>query len=1145
MSRLSSDRNLLFGILALQMELVTRDQLIAAMHEWLRDEGPLLGEILVRQQVLSDRQRSFLDGLVRQRLGADEDSPETEFGPGAQEPAGGKLASEALQGLWNEPHPTIPGTCPSLDSDAKSVPGAVVGGRLQVLQLHAEGGLGRVMLARDCELGRDVAVKEIKPKHASDSSSRQRFVLESEITARLEHPGIVPVYDRGAYPDGRPYYVMRFIQGANLDEAIKRFHQEYSFQDSPGAWTVELHKLLRRFLDICQTLQFAHSRGVVHRDVKPSNVMLGKYGETLIVDWGLAKVVGRVDAVKSLGETTLQLSPGSGSDGTLPDSALGTPAYMSPEQAGGRHAQVGPSSDVYGLGATLYCLLTGKAPFRDSDLNRLLEKKKQGEFPPPRAIKPEIPAPLEAICLKAMALQAEDRYETPAGLIADLEHWLADEPTSAYAETRGERVARWMRRHRTRVQAAIVSLAVTATVLLLATVLVTRSWQSEKAARELAMRSKQEAVARFAQAREAVDKWLTGAGYALGHYPSVQKARERLLELAAHDYEEFSRQRSDDLELEIERGRTYLRLGHVRLVLRDAAGATAAYQQARTLFSELARRSPKSVDCQVELANCQTNAGVVAMETGDIGQADQAYQTSVSQLEAIVLTHPEAALPRTALARALLDQGELLSETGRPEEALRSLTRCVEVLRRLVQERPQAREHQASLVDAQDLLGYVLLTCGRYADAVKHLQDAADRAATLKDLEPGDPQRLEHRASAEIYLASALRVLGRVNEEENAYRRAIEDYALLCDVLPGVPQFRESRAISQNDLTGLHYKLGRLEDAERELKPAQEAIQQLMTENPGFPRYVDEWARGRDLAGEILRDRGQATEAQAACRDAIDAYERLLPDADQGTSPEVAKYLESLALCQSHLGQTLHLLGDIEAADRAFQKAIEMATRIAAKSPLVRDSLGFIHQHRGTLWESQGRQEEAAREFGLAKQIWTELASASDAAAEHRYHLAWLLVNCQHAELRDPQKAAILARELTVEAPGNPAYWNCLGVASYRLGLWESSAQTLEKACVLRGCDDARDGFFLAMAHWQLKREDQARKEYGRARRTFEQTMPGNLEVRRLAEEASGTIERRQDRVDATSCTMPEVEALAGSPRAALEEMAGKWLAGK
>jgi len=966
------------------------------------------------------------------------------------------------------------------------------------------------MRALDCEFGREVAVKEIKSDHADRPGSRQRFVLESEITARLEHPGIVPVYGRGAYADGRPYYVMRFIQGSDLDKAIKHFHAAYSFPDNPGTWTVELHKLLRRFLDICQTLQFAHSRGVVHRDVKPSNVMLGKYGETLIVDWGLAKVVGRVDAVKSLGETTLDLLPGSGSDGTLPDSAVGTPAYMSPEQAGGKHAQVGPTSDVYGLGATLYCLLTGKAPFRDSDLPRLLEKKQQGDFPPPRVIKPEIPRPLEAICLKAMALKAEDRYETPAGLIADLEHWLADEPTSAYIETRGERIARWMRRHRARVQATIVSLTVTAIVLALATILVTQAWRSEKTAREVATRSKQEAVTRFVQAREAVDKWLTGAGYALGHYPGVQKTRERLLQLASQDYEEFTRQHSDDLELEIERGRTYLRLGHVRLVLRDASGARAAYQSAQALFSQLTQRQRENLDCQVELANCQTNLGVLTMETGDISQADQAYGASISQLEAIARTHPDKTLPRAALARALLDQGELLAETGRQDEALRGLTRCVELLTRLVQEPPQVPEHQALLVDAQDLLGRVLLDRGRYADAVQHIQDAADRAATLKDLEPGDPQRLEHRASAEIYLASALRVLGRVGDEENAYRRAIEDYRLLCEVLPGVPQFRESWAISQNDLAGLHYKLGRLEDAERELKPAQEALQQLMTENPVFPRYVDEWARGRDLEGEILRDRGQATEAQAACRDAIEAYEGLLPNADQDTSLEVTKYAESLALCRSHLGQTLHLLGDIEAADQAFQMAVEMLTKPAAKSPLVRDSLASIHQHRGTLWESQGRHEEAAREFGLAKQIWTELASAAGAAAEHRYHLAWLLTNCQRGELRDPQKAAILARELTVEAPGNPAYWNCLGVASYRLGLWDSSAQTLEKARGLRGFDDARDWFFLAMAHWQLKRVGQAWEEYRRARQAFEKTMPGSLEVRRIAEEASRLIEGGQ-----------------------------------
>src|SRR5262249_31767458 len=159
------------------------------------------------------------------------------------------------------------------------------------------------------------------------------------------------------------------------------------------------------FLDVCQALAYAHSRGVLHRDLKPGNILVGKYGETLIVDWGLAKVVGRAESEISEG----LLTPAGGDSGlTQAGRVLGTPAYMSPEQAAGRLDQLGPASDVYGLGATLYCLLTGRAPFADGDPIEVLRQVQRGAFPRPRAVNPEVAPALEAVCLKALALQPED-----------------------------------------------------------------------------------------------------------------------------------------------------------------------------------------------------------------------------------------------------------------------------------------------------------------------------------------------------------------------------------------------------------------------------------------------------------------------------------------------------------------------------------------------------------------------------------------------------------------------------------------------------------------------------------------------------------------------------------------------------------------
>ena len=176
----------------------------------------------------------------------------------------------------------------------------------------------------------------------------------------------------------------------------------------------------------------------MHRDIKPGNIIVGKYGETLVVDWGLAKPTGQRDPMATAGERTL--APSSGSGDTLPGQALGTPPYMSPEQAAGELDRLGPASDVYSLGATMYCLLTGKPPF-EGDLGEVLHNVQRGEFPRPRQLDPKIDPALEAVCLKAMATNPEDRYASCRALADDIERWMADEPVTAAKD-------RWARRLR-------------------------------------------------------------------------------------------------------------------------------------------------------------------------------------------------------------------------------------------------------------------------------------------------------------------------------------------------------------------------------------------------------------------------------------------------------------------------------------------------------------------------------------------------------------------------------------------------------------------------------------------------------------------------------------------------------------------------
>jgi serine/threonine protein kinase len=513
-----ADRHLLFGLLALQTGLIQRAQLVSAFHAWTCDRARPLADHLVALGHLNDARRAAIEALAALHAEKHDGDP----GKSLAVLNVGRSTRESLveaAGTDPEIEATLDriGSAPGSteDGDAERTGTYAVGTttndglRFRVLRPHARGGLGAVFVALDAELNREVALKQILDKHADDPVSRQRFLIEAEITGGLEHPGIVPVYGLGTYADGRPFYAMRFVKGDSLKEAIEHFHADESLKKDPGRRSLELRKLLRRLTDVCNAVGYAHGRGVLHRDIKPGNVIVGRYGETLVVDWGLAKPLGRTEAGSDPEERPLAPSSASGSAETLPGAALGTPAYMSPEQAAGDVDRLGAPSDVYSLGATLYCLLTGKPPF-EGDPGDVLRAVQTGAFPPPRRLDPSIDRALEAVCLKAMALKPGDRYATPRALADDLERWSADEPVSAWREPASRRARRWARRNRTAVTAAaiaalagLVGLAAVAAVQARSNALLTKANAETKGALAAATRAQKEAQDALSETRAA------------------------------------------------------------------------------------------------------------------------------------------------------------------------------------------------------------------------------------------------------------------------------------------------------------------------------------------------------------------------------------------------------------------------------------------------------------------------------------------------------------------------------------------------------------------------------------------------------------------------------------------------------------------
>jgi serine/threonine-protein kinase len=289
--------------------------------------------------------------------------------------------------------------------------------RYALTRLHASGGIGRVWVARDTAFGRNVALKELRPEHAGLQIHRTRFIQEARITGQLEHPGIVPVYELASRPDQQPFYTMRFVKGRTLADAARTYHND---RTQGLAGMLDLVPLLNSFVTVCNTVAYAHSRGVIHRDLKGENVVLGDFGEVVVLDWGLATLVEQLQ-----GEPVdpVQITASSDSALTSGGQTMGTPAYMAPEQASGRVDLIDRRTDVYGLGAILYQLLTGNPPFSGSNNREILQKVCEERPRPVRELWSHVPSALEEICLHALAKKPNERFASASELGTAVQNW--------------------------------------------------------------------------------------------------------------------------------------------------------------------------------------------------------------------------------------------------------------------------------------------------------------------------------------------------------------------------------------------------------------------------------------------------------------------------------------------------------------------------------------------------------------------------------------------------------------------------------------------------------------------------------------------------------------------------------------------------
>jgi eukaryotic-like serine/threonine-protein kinase len=372
-------------------------------------------------------------------------------------------------------------------------------GRYETVREFAKGGMGQITLVHDTHLGRDVALKQLLQQHILPGTQAgapttailtipiiARFLQEARITGQLEHPSIIPVYELGYRDDGSLYYTMKLIRGQSMHDFLK---EAKTLNDRLP--------LLTHFLDLCQAISYAHSRGVIHRDLKPMNLMIGEFGETVVIDWGIAKVRGEDDIhAKGLEATVtaMRVSSAEATAKTMYGQTIGSPYFMPAEQAMGRTDLIDERSDIYSLGAVLYTVLTGKMPYAGNNVREFMEKVGHVEPKPVRMLEPDVKPELEAICSKAMALVPENRYQSAKELTDEIQNYLSGGMVDAYSYNLGELIKRFYKKHK-----KVLTTAAMFTVLLLGsgifyTVNLYFARQAEAEAKDEAIRQKGIAV---------------------------------------------------------------------------------------------------------------------------------------------------------------------------------------------------------------------------------------------------------------------------------------------------------------------------------------------------------------------------------------------------------------------------------------------------------------------------------------------------------------------------------------------------------------------------------------------------------------------------------------------------------------------------
>ncbi|HEX3475666.1 MAG TPA: protein kinase [Kofleriaceae bacterium] len=800
----------------------------------------------------------------------------------------------------------------------------------------ARGGMGRIVAAEDLRLGRAVALKElIEPA----GEHLGRFQREALITARLQHPGIVPVYEAGRWPSGDPFFAMKLVSGRPLDRVI-----------AEAITLADRLALLPRLAAAADAIAYAHSQRVIHRDLKPANVLIGEFGETVVIDWGLAKSLDDADAPDSLrpaARPDRTAAPARSADAdrpgdhtastlTIAGSVMGTPAYMAPEQA--RGAAVDQRADVFALGAMLYHLLAGVPPYHARTATEVIAAAAAGKVRPLAGREPGAPTDLVAIVERAMAPYPGERYADAGELATELRRFLTGQLVSAHRYTAGERVGRFVRRHR-----AAVMIAVLAAIGFAAgTTFAVRRIIAE---RDVADQARQLADAR-------------------------RRAAERLIDTMLSDVKDRLQQ-----------------IGRVDLL---ASLGTEIRDYYATLGSIPGGMPTDDID---RMAAAIDLLGVAERESGKLDKALATWTEARATL-ARILSSPQqggrtvesARFERRLIARLDFELGTIHQQRGATEEAVRLYTRAEQELDALLGELPGDRVALLASAEVRDRMGDLLRNQGKVDQAL----DAYSQAKAERERASGPGSRPQEEVLA---LSTSHLKLGLVFQIRGESARAIDELRAAHRLRQGLVEAQRDDVALQNKLLEVELPLG---DLQRQIGDPTAAIETYRSALPVITALTRRdpdnttWQRLRGNLeadfGFALMDTGEYRAGLAELETAIEVQRALT-----GRDPRSAIWLGDLSRTYTRAGDAELALGELDRGIARFQAGLDLRKDLVAKNPAsasYRRALAWSYAKLAHAYTVRGEPARAIEAHEQALALRSALVAEAPDQREYRSELS-------------------------------------------------------------------------------------------------------------------------------------------------------------